>query len=97
MMRLGIWISKKLCHSIWIRVFFHGGLESSAGQLGGKEVLPPFSITSSFNGDGIHLSSTAEAAEINTDLSSRGFWDDTLCLLLWMHQHRVLILNLLLV
>jgi len=33
---------------------------------------------SSFNGDEIQLSSTADAAENNTNLSSRGFRDDTL-------------------
>ena len=42
--------------------------------------MPPFSfyITSSFDGDGTQMSSTTDAAENNTDLSSRGFRDDPL-------------------
>ena len=56
--------------------FFHGGHDSSAG-LGGEDVLPA-SFTSSLNEDGFQMSSTADAAENNTDLSSRGFRDDTL-------------------
>ena len=58
--------------------FSHGGLESSSAGLGGEECLPSPSITSSFDGDGFQMSSTADAAENNTDLSSRGFRDDTL-------------------
>ena len=57
--------------------FSHGGLQSSAG-LGGGKCIPSPPITSSFDGDGIQMSSTADAAENNTDLSSRGFRDDTL-------------------
>ena len=55
--------------------FSHGGLQSSAG-LGGGECLPSPSFTSSFDGDGTQKSSTADAAENSTDLSSRGFRDE---------------------
>mmetsp|Transcript_26643 Transcript_26643/g.46447 ORF Transcript_26643/g.46447 Transcript_26643/m.46447 type:complete len:346 (-) Transcript_26643:471-1508(-) len=57
--------------------FSHGGLQSSAG-LGGGKCIPSPPITSSFDEDGIQMSSTADAEENNTDLSSRGFRDDTL-------------------
>ena len=74
----------------------HGGLESSAGH-GGEEFLPPPSNTSSFDGDGIEMSSTADAAENNTDLSSRGFRDDTMLAALDAPTPSILILDLLLV
>ena len=56
--------------------FFHGGHGPSAG-LGGEDVLPA-SFTSSLNEDGFQMFSAADAAENNTDLSSRGFRDGTL-------------------